>query len=89
MNPILDLRPVRPGVYTYSLRAPGQPGQPGHPCPDFFESIADCLHDAASSLMSYFERVDVRLGGRPAGIYAVHAVAADPDTIAADLPSGR
>ena len=82
MNPILDLRPVRPGVYTYSLRAPGQPG---HPCPDFFESVAACLHDAASSLMSYFERVDVRLGGHPAGVYAVRAVAADPDTVAADL----
>ena len=44
MQPILDIRPVRADLFSYSVGAARQ--SPHHPCDDLFESVDHCLRDA-------------------------------------------
>ncbi|WP_225782034.1 hypothetical protein [Xenophilus sp. Marseille-Q4582] len=64
MDPILDIRPVRADLFTYSLRAPGQPPRL---VDDYFGPLERCLWDAGEALNHYFERVELHLAGRPLG----------------------
>ena len=68
MDPILDIRPVRADLFTYSLRAPGQPARLFDDC---FGSADFCLHDAAQALSNYFERVELHAAGRPLGKFSL------------------
>ena len=65
MDPILDIRPVRADLFTYSLRAPGQPPRL---VDDFFGPAEGCLHDAAEALNHYFDGVELQLAGEPLGV---------------------
>lgn len=65
MDPILDIRPVRADLFTYSLRAPGHPPRLVN---DFFGPAEWCLHDAAEALNHYFDGVELQLAGEPLGV---------------------
>ena len=82
MDPILDIRPVRPGHSTYSLRAPGQPPRPSN---EFFDSLDQCMADAARALLLYFERVQVHVRGLPIGTYASVRLLDEPLRIGREL----
>ncbi|MDQ7958540.1 MAG: hypothetical protein REJ24_13085 [Rhodocyclaceae bacterium] len=82
MDPILDIRPVRPGLFTYSLRAPGQPPRPSNEC---FDSLDQCMSDAARALLNYFERVQVYMQGLPIGTYSPVRLLDEPLRIAREL----
>jgi len=82
MDPILDLRPVRPGLFTYHLRAPGQPARP---CNHYFDSMEQCMEDAACALLNYFEHVQLHLQGLPFGTYPVSRLLHEPGRIAEEL----
>lgn len=82
MDPILDIRPVRPGRFTYSLRAPGQPPRP---CDDFFDSLGLCVGDASCGLLNYFDHVQVHVHGLPVGRFAVARMASDRQRVAGEL----
>lgn len=68
MDPILDIWSIRPDLFTYSLRAPGQPARLFDDC---FGTADFCLHDAAQALSNYFERVELHAAGQPVGIFAL------------------
>lgn len=68
MDPILDIRPLRADLFTYSLR--GASRAPPW-LNDFVGSMAQCLQDAASGLGNYFERVEVQLAGEAVGTVAL------------------
>ncbi|VTU14909.1 hypothetical protein H6CHR_00055 [Variovorax sp. PBL-H6] len=75
MQPILDIRSVRPDLYTYSLgAAPAAELQ----CGDFFDTAERCLLDAGQGLYLYFDRVQIRFAGFSLGSYPVARMVEDP-----------
>lgn len=75
MQPILDIRSVRPDLYTYSLGAvPAAELQ----CGDFFDTAERCLLDAGQGLYSYFDSVQIRFAGLALGSYPVARMVEDP-----------
>ncbi|VTU17794.1 hypothetical protein H4CHR_00058 [Variovorax sp. PBS-H4] len=75
MEPILDIRSVRPDLYTYSLgAAPAAELQ----CGDFFETAERCLLDAGQGLHRYFDQVQIRFAGLALGSCTVARMLEDP-----------
>jgi hypothetical protein len=75
MQPILDIRSVRPDLYTYSLGAvPAAELQ----CGDFFDTAERCLLDAGQGLYRYFDQVQIRFAGLALGSYPVARMVEDP-----------
>ncbi len=75
MQPILDIRTVRPDLYTYSL---GAPPAAELQCGDFFDTAERCLLDAGQGLYLYFDRVQIRFAGFALGSYPVARMVEDP-----------
>ncbi|MGK6309444.1 hypothetical protein [Variovorax sp. DT-64] len=75
MQPILDIRSVRPDLYTYSLgAAPAAELQ----CGDFFDTAEHCLFDAGRGLYRYFDSAQIRFAGFALGSYPVARMVEDP-----------
>ena len=75
MQPVLDIRTVHPGLFTYSLGAAEQPGQP---CGHFFDTAERCLQDAGLGLSLYFDRVQISFAGFALGSYPVGRMVENP-----------
>jgi hypothetical protein len=75
MQPILDIRTVRPDLYTYSLGAAAQGVLPRD---DFFETAEHCLQDAGEGLSLYFDSVQICFAGFALGSYPVARMVQDP-----------
>ena len=75
MQPILDIRSVRPDLYTYSLgAAPAAELE----CGDFFDTAERCLFDAGQGLYRYFDSVQIRFAGFALGSFPVARMVEDP-----------
>jgi hypothetical protein len=82
MQPILDIRSVRPDLYTYSLgAAPAAELQ----CGDFFDTAERCLYDAGQGLYCYFDSVQIRFAGFALGSYPVARMVEDPPGLFQEL----
>ena len=75
MQPILDIRTVQPGLFTYSL---GAAPEAELQCGDFFDTAERCLLDAGQGLHLYFDRVQIRFAGFALGSYPVARMVDDP-----------
>ena len=91
MQPILDIRSVRPDLYTYSLgAAPAAELE----CGDFFDTAERCLLDAGLGLYHYFDQVQIRFAGSALGSFPVARMVEDPlglfqELMGSVLPIGR
>ncbi|MBU1359501.1 MAG: hypothetical protein KKC79_17580 [Gammaproteobacteria bacterium] len=74
MKPILDIRAVRPDLFTYSL---GAARQAELHCEELFESAERCLRDAGEGLYGYFETAQIRFAGFALGCYPVARMVLD------------
>jgi hypothetical protein len=82
MEPSLDIRKLRPGLYAYSLTAGGEPlgdstGAHG--------TISECLQDAAQELGDGFPSVRVGYGATGLGSFPSSRLANDPEGLADEL----
>ncbi|CAA2105880.1 hypothetical protein [Variovorax paradoxus] len=82
MEPSLDIRKLRPGLYNYRLTIGGELfGESA----DALETISECLHDAAQELGDGFPSVRVAYGATGLGSFPVERLLNDPAGLADEL----
>lgn len=82
MEPSLDIRKLRPSLYSYRLTVGGETlTEPT----EAHSTIAECLQDAAQELGDGFPSVRVSYGATSLGSYPVERLAADSEGLADDL----
>jgi hypothetical protein len=82
MEPSLDIRKLRPGLYTYRLTVGGGPfGE----SPEAFETISECLHDAAREVGDEMLAVRVSYGATGLGSFPLGRLLNDPTGLADEL----
>lgn len=82
MEPSLDIRKLRPGLYAYSLTVGGEPLT--NPA-DAFQTISECLQDAAQALGDGFPSVRICYGSTGLGSFPVGCLERDPDGLADEM----
>lgn len=82
MDPSLDIRKLRPGLYSYCLTVGGEPlAEPT----EAHSTISECLQDAAQELGDGFASVRVCYGATGLGSFPVGRLSADPEGVAEEL----
>jgi hypothetical protein len=82
MEPSLDIRKLRPGLYTYRLTVGGEPfGESA----DASGTISQCLQEAAQELGDGFPSVRVGYGATGLGSFPLGRLANDPEGLADEL----
>lgn len=82
MEPCLDIRKLRPGLYAYSLTIGGEPfADPA----DALQTISECLQDAAQSLGEGFPSLRICYGSTALGSFPVGRLESDHEGLADEL----
>jgi len=82
MEPSLDIRKLRPGLYTYRLTVGGEPlAEPT----EAHSAISECLQDAAQEIGGDFPSVRVSYGATGLGSFPVGRLAVDSEGLADEL----
>lgn len=82
MEPSLDIRKLRTGLYAYSLTVGGEPlTDPA----DALQTISACLQDAAQALGDGFPSVRICYGSTALGSFPVGRLESDPEGLADEM----